>query len=174
MRKISARQLPVLLMLVYMVSYLTRINYGAVILEMEGATGFSKAQLSMALTFSAITYGAGQLLSGYLGDRMQPKRLILSGLVVTTLMNLMVPLFSHPGAMAALWAVNGLAQAFMWPPITRLMVSLLTDDEYKKASVTVSIGSSIGTILIYLLSPVLFPWRAGAAYSFFRQYAQSL
>ena len=55
MRKISSRQLPFLLMLVYMVSYLTRINYGAVILEMEGATGFSKAQLSTALTFSAIT-----------------------------------------------------------------------------------------------------------------------
>jgi len=163
MRKISSRQLPFLLMLVYMVSYLTRINYGAVILEMEGATGFSKAQLSTALTFSAITYGAGQLLSGYLGDRMQPKRLILSGLIITTLMNLLIPLFPYPGAMAAIWAVNGLAQAFMWPPITRLMLSLLSDDEYKKATVTVSIGSSVGTILIYLLSPVMISmtgWRS--------------
>ena len=163
MKKLTGKRLGYLLMFVYMVSYLTRINYGAVIIEMVADTGHSKALLSMALTFSFITYGAGQLLSGFLGDRMQPKALILIGLSVSACMNLSVTFFSNPWAMAAVWAVNGLAQAFMWPPITKLMVSLMTADEYKQATVTVAMGSSAGTILIYLLAPVLISvggWRS--------------
>ena len=46
-----------LFMLTYMISYITRINYGAVISEMERATAFSKSLLSMAVTGSFITYG---------------------------------------------------------------------------------------------------------------------
>lgn len=167
MKKIPGKRLGYLLMFVYMVSYLTRINYGAVIIEMVAETGYSKTLLSMALTFSAITYGAGQLISGFLGDRVQPKRLIILGLIVTTAMNLLITLFTHPWAMAAVWAVNGLAQAFMWPPITKLMVGLLTEDEYKKATVTVSMGSSAGTILIYLLAPVLISFAGWRSVFFF-------
>ena len=37
----------VLFALTYMVSYITRINYGAVISEMESATGLSRSLLSM-------------------------------------------------------------------------------------------------------------------------------
>lgn len=51
----------------YMVSYITRINYGAVISEMVKDTGFTKSALSVPLTLSCITYGAGQIVSGICG-----------------------------------------------------------------------------------------------------------
>lgn len=59
--------------LTYMVSYITRTNYGAIVSEMQTATGFSKSALSMAFTGSLITYGLGQLVSGFLGDKISPK-----------------------------------------------------------------------------------------------------
>ena len=43
----------------------------------------------------------------------------------------------------------------MWPPLVRLMTALLSDEDYKKATTTVVCGSSVGTILVYLVSPVL-------------------
>ena len=46
----------------YMVSYITRINYGAIISEMITDTGMSKSMLSLAITGSFITYGAGHHL----------------------------------------------------------------------------------------------------------------
>jgi sugar phosphate permease len=70
-----------------MVSYITRINYGAIIVEMESATGISKSMLSMALTGSFITYGTGQVISGIIGDRVSPKRLVSLGFLITVLMN---------------------------------------------------------------------------------------
>ena len=48
----------------YFVSYISRINYGAVILEIERSEDISKVAASMAVTGSFITYGFGQLISG--------------------------------------------------------------------------------------------------------------
>ena len=76
--------------LTYMVSYMTRINLGAVITEIVARTGMTKTMLSAAVTGSAITYGLGQLISGYIGDRVSPKRLVFLGLLVTAVMNLLI------------------------------------------------------------------------------------
>lgn len=143
-----------LFMFTYMVSYLTRINYGAVIVEMSDDMGIAASLLSLAVTGSFITYGTGQLISGYLGDRIQPKRLVFIGLLTTIGMNTIVPLCYDPWMMTALWCLNGFAQSFMWPPIVRLMAVLFREEDYKKATVVVSWGGSFGTIFVYLTSPV--------------------
>lgn len=153
--KKQVNKLIILFTLTYMVSYITRINYGTIILEMERATKISRSLLSMALTGSFITYGTGQVISGFLGDRFSPKNLVSCGLVITILMNLLIPVCRDPYTMLAVWCINGFAQSLMWPPLVRLMTALLSDDDYKKASVKVSWGSSFGTIFVYLLSPAL-------------------
>ena len=72
-RAVQARRLTVLFTVTYMVSYMTRINFGAIVAEMESATQISRSLLSMALTGSFATYGAGQIVSGVCGDRLSPK-----------------------------------------------------------------------------------------------------
>ncbi len=151
-----------LLSATYMVSYLTRINYGAVISEMVTDTGFSKSLLSMALTGSFITYGIGQIISGILGDKIPPKKLITLGFCITLAMNILIPICNNPYQMTAVWCVNGFAQAFMWPPIVKLMTYYLSETDYKESTAKVSWGSSIGTIIIYLVSPIIIAisnWR---------------
>lgn len=139
----------------YMVSYITRINYGAIILEIEQATQISKTLLSITVTGSAITYGTGQIISGICGDKISPKKLISYGLLLSVCMNALIPFCQNHYQMVAVWCVNGFAQAFMWPPMVRLMSTLFTMETYKKESVKVSWGSSAGTILVYLISPLL-------------------
>ena len=145
-----------------MVSYLTRINFGAVVSEMEQSTGIPKNLLSLSLTGSFITYGIGQVFSGFTADRISPKKLITIGLGTTAVMNLLLPLCKGPYAMLCVWCVNGFAQSMMWPPIVKMMSQLFSDGEYKKAAVIVSGGSSVGTIVVYLLAPAvisLLNWR---------------
>lgn len=147
----------------YMVSYLTRINFGAVILEMATDMNIAKSLLSLSITGSFITYGSGQIVSGICGDKFAPKKLVLYGLLVTTLMNLFIPLCNNAYVMLVVWCINGFAQAFMWPPMTRLMATLLEPTDYNKGIVTVNWGASLGTIIIYLIAPVLISlsgWRA--------------
>lgn len=147
----------------YFMSYITRINFGAVISEMETATGFSKELLSLSVTGSFITYGVGQLISGFLGDRISPKKLVLYGFIITVLMNTAIPFCPSPYVMAAVWCVNGFAQSLMWPPIVKLMTVLFTEEEYKKVCQKVILGSSFATVAIYLISPLIIAisgWKA--------------
>lgn len=148
---------------IYMVSYITRINYGAVIVDMVNETGFSKSLLSMAVTGSFVTYGAGQIISGICGDKFRPKALILYGLILSVLMNLLIPICKSPWQMTVVWCINGFAQAFMWPPLVKIMTAIFTTEDYNYSCVKVSWGASFGTIVIYLIAPLLityFSWKS--------------
>lgn len=154
--------LSLLFAVTYMISYITRINYGAIISAMEETTAFTRSELSLAVTGSFVTYGVGQIISGIVGDKVSPKKLISYGLAVSVIMNLLIPICKNPYQMLAVWCVNGFAQSFMWPPMVRLMSTLLSERDYKEVSNRVSWGSSVGTIVVYLTSPLiisLFDWR---------------
>lgn len=153
--KREVNQLSLLFAITYMISYMTRTNFGAIVSEISESTGFTKSMLALPLTGSFITYGIGQLLSGALGDKISPKRLVSIGLGVTVCMNALIPLCGSTWTMLAVWSVNGFAQALLWPPMTRMMATFLSADAYKSTVTTVNCGGSIGTILIYLTAPAV-------------------
>ena len=153
---IGGKKLAWALTLIYFSSYVTRINLAAVISEVVTATGFARTELAVALTCLSATYGVGQVVNGMLGDHVKPQNLILTGLIIATVINFSFPfLASSPLLMAILWGVNGFAQAMMWPPIVKILVANMDDNMYSYAVVRVSWGSSIATIAVYLVAPLI-------------------
>ncbi|MDD4681089.1 MAG: MFS transporter [Clostridia bacterium] len=144
-----------LLASVYFVSYITRLNYNTIIIEIIDVLNLSKAAASLPLTGMAISYGAGQLISGYAGDKIQPKRIVGIGLAVTILMNILIPFSRSSLQMTVIWSINGMAQAFIWPPIVKLMNELFDNESYNKACVAVTSSGHLGHILVYIAAPVL-------------------
>lgn len=141
--------------IVYFISYLTRKNYDAALVEIYTSLNISKTLAGLASTGAVMTYGAGQLLSGVLGDRFKAKYIIVTGLLITAVCNFTIPIVSYNiYLMIAVWCVNGLAQAMMWPPIVRIMSDLLDNKNYKKAVLYVTIASSLSTITVYILVPL--------------------
>ncbi len=159
MTKLSEKKnvnfLVVLCSVVYFVSYISRVNLGTVLVEIISSGYAPKAVAALALTACSITYGAGQLVSGYLGDKFKPQNIIFIGFIITSLMNLCVGTVGNGEMLVVFWAINGFAQAFMWPPLVKILSNLLNDDDYKKACVKVSWGSSLGTVSVYLISPFI-------------------
>ena len=153
--KKSVNKYIILFMFTYLVSYLTRINFAAIIAKIEQAEGIPETILGLAVSGSSVFYGAGQLVSGYLGDKIQPKKLIGCGFILTTAINCLIPVAPSPYVMVVLWCFNGLIQAFMWPPLVRLMGSIFDSRDYSRACVFVSWGSSFGTIIMYLIAPAI-------------------
>ncbi|NLY96856.1 MAG: MFS transporter [Clostridiaceae bacterium] len=149
--------------LVYFSSYMTRINYGAAVAEIILSLGITKAMASMAVTGSFITYGAGQIFSGVVGDHIKPKTMIFFGLLVTSLCNAVMSTLSNVYVMTVIWCINGFAQSMLWPPLTRIMSENLSADEYRKTCTAVSVSASAATISIYLIVPLcitLSGWRS--------------
>ena len=155
-KAIGGKKLAWALTMIYFSSYVTRINLAAVISEVVTATGFARTELAVALTCLSATYGVGQIVNGMLGDHVKPQNLILTGLIIATVINFSFPfLASSPLLMAILWGVNGFAQAMMWPPIVKILVANMDDNMYSYAVVRVSWGSSIATIAVYLVAPLI-------------------
>ncbi len=160
--KSKALRLSLLCAAVYFCSYMSRYDYAVVMVEIIKSEGFTPVAASAALTGLFITYGVGQLISGYLGDRLPPHLLIFGGMLVCAAMNALIPLCPTAGWMTAVWSVNGLAQAMMWPPLVKVMTLHLHEQDYKRAVVWVSWGGSIATIIVYLAAPALIAaggWR---------------
>ncbi len=158
----NSKSLALLFTITYVASYITRINFGAVISAIEADTDITRTMLSTVVTGCFITYGIGQIVSGVCGDLFPPKKLVSFGLLVSVVMNICMIFSSNQYIMLVLWCINGFAQAFMWPPIVKIMVEIFSENFYKKMAVRISWASSYGTIIIYFIAPLIITvssWR---------------
>lgn len=159
----TATRLSFICALAYFASYLTRINFAAVMVELIENAGVLKTSASLVTTILFITYGAGQLISGWLGDRVSPVFLVHVGLLTSIATNIFMPfVVPHTLPMTIIWGINGIAQAFLWPPIVRILSTALAPSDYNRTVPYIGIASSSATIFIYLFSPLiidLLNWR---------------
>ena len=149
------RRLTALCTAAYFTSYLSRLNLAVVMVELIRCGFAPRETAALALTLCAMTYGAGQLLSGWLGERIRPQNIILLGFFITSAVNLSVAALPTATLLAPLWALNGFAQACMWPPIVAILSHHMSGAAYSRACVWVNWGSAFGTVFLYLFAPVL-------------------
>lgn len=138
---------------IYFTCYLNRYNYGAAISEIIRDTGSTKSVVSLAVTLCFISYGMGQLLSGFLGDRLSPRFMVFGGLGISSLCNCFIALFPRIEVMTFIWLFNGFAQSMIWPPLVRIMSEYMNTVQYKRAAAFVTVASNCSTIVIYLMVP---------------------
>jgi len=106
--------------------YLGRKGFSVVKSTLRHSLGVSESALGLIDTFYLAAYAGGLFFSGYVGDRIGARRLIVWGLGISALC------CAAFGAMnAALWFgvaffVNGLAQSTGWPGTTRAMAEWTT------------------------------------------------
>lgn len=147
---------------VYFVSYFSRKDFAAVMAGMLEANVIEKGTAGLVGTGLFVCYGVGQLLSGYLGDKIKPRNLIILGLSMTAVANLIMPLIKTSPLMIPTWAFNGFAQAMLWPPIVRILSDNLDHESFIKANLLVTSAAHVATILLYLYVPVcleFFSWK---------------
>ena len=148
--------------IVYFTSYLTRLNYNASISEIIASNTLTRETAGMVSTGGFITYGIGQLLCGYLGDKISPIKLIALGLILTAISNMVIPFLTVSGLFILVWCANGFFQSMLWPPLVRIMAESLPADNYNKAIVQISFSSLLGTVVVYFLASAcitLYSWK---------------
>lgn len=163
-KKITA--LFLLCFLVYFTTYLGRLNYSASLAEMIKTEGFGKGQAGMIGTLFFFAYGAGQLISGFLGDRLPCKWLVFMGLSVSGVLNFLMGLLRSPGVMAGIWCINGLMQAFIWSPLIRILYDYLKTETRLKLCLYMNFSVPLGTVAAYFLTAALIT-AVGWRYAFF-------
>ena len=147
----------------YFGSYIMRINFAVMMVRICSDMSVTKTDLAIVVTALTISYGVGQVVSGFVGDKIKPQYLLTAGLALAIVCNVAMFFCTSIPVMTVVWAINGLAHAMLWPPIVRLISTFIPSEEYSYASVRVSWGSSIATIVLYLVCPLLLSfmnWRS--------------
>ncbi len=154
--KTSGGAIVALCSLVYFVSYFARKDFAAVMAGMISDSIIDKSMGGFIGMGLFIAYGVGQLVSGYLGDRIKPTSLLIFGLATTLVCNLLMPVVSDVAIwlMIPVWTVNGFAQAMLWPPIVRILADNLDHEKFVTANLFVTTAAHISTILLYLYVPL--------------------
>jgi len=155
MEKRQAGKLTALCALVYFSSYITRLDYAAVLVEIVQDLQIAKTTAGIAVTGSFITYGLGMVIFGVIGDQINPRTLITVGLTGTTLINLMMGVLPNIDIMVGVWCFNGFFQSMLWPPVTRTLTENLGETAARDAIATVIQAAQVATLSIYVLSPLL-------------------
>ncbi len=148
------RFLCLLCCMAYFMSYLTRLNYAACMVELQQVLGTGKSIAGLPVTMCFLSYGAGQLVCGFLGDKLSPRGMIFAGLAGSASCNLLVAACPRMEVIIPVWCVNGFFQSMLWPPMVRIMAEMLSDKWYRQSCVLVSMASALATIAIYVLAPV--------------------
>ena len=152
--KYSKNAIIALCSLVYFVSYFARKDFAAVQVEMIGSGAVSSVTAGLIGTALFICYGAGQLVSGYLGDKIKPQYLLMAGLSATAFANFTMTFVTDSAWMIPVWGLNGFAQAMLWPPIVKILSNHLDHDRFVTANLIVTTAAHVATILLYLYVPI--------------------
>lgn len=147
----------------YFSTYIGRLNFTASLAAISAAAGFSQSELGLVSSGFFVGYGIFQLVWGFAGDRLDPVRMVFSGVLCSGLLNLSMACASSPVLMAVIWTLNGAAQSAVWSPLLRLTVERLPGVEAMRASVRYSTTVPFGTLAAYGLAALCSAmgcWRA--------------
>ena len=145
-------------MIGYTLFYFMRKNFSFAMPGLEHDCGISKSQLGNFLLAGGIVYGLSKFLNGFIGDRVNSRRMLCFGLAVCTLINAafgFVPCFAE--GTAAVWAfgsllvLNQFFQGTGFPPCARLIAFWVPPHELATKMSVWNTSHSIGGGLVALV-----------------------
>ena len=141
--------------MVYFSSYVMRYSYTVSMANIVSVTSLTETQAGVIGAALFFSYGAGQIVSGILGDRLKPNLIILTGIIVGAACNFIFPLYHSVAFYAVVWAVNGFAQAMLWPPLVRIFSDRLSPEKCTGGIVAVAVTANAATVALYLIIPLI-------------------
>ena len=140
------------LWLVYAASYFIRTCYAASIASIVGEGIYDKGEVGLIGTAFFICYGVGQLISGLIGDKVNPFAMIIFGSMAGAISCFSMAFADNLALLLIIWALNGFFQSMLWSPILRIFSQTIDKSLQKKAILNISLSLPIGTICAYLIS----------------------
>ena len=150
----------------YWSTYIGRLNYSAAMAQMTADSVLTKAQGGQIATVFFACYGVGQLLSGFVADRVSPFWMVGAGVALSAGANWGMSLPVGTMGLSLFWGCNGIAQSMVWAPIVRIFSQILPENMRLRASVHINSTVPLGSLAAYLLSALLL--RSGNWQGLFR------
>lgn len=151
--------------ILYCFAYCGRQNLSYIMPTMMRETGWTALQLGILTSVQFWTYAFGQLVNGRLGEIVGVNKLIMIGMVLSSVMNLLIGFQTSLFIIIVLWAVNGCVQSMLWSPGMALLANWWPSSKRGFAVGFANAFSGLGSVItafVVSFSYVVFPeigWR---------------
>lgn len=147
----------------YMMSYISRLPFSALINSMDADGVLAKNLAGTVSTAYMLCYGSGQLIFGRLSSKMSPAIFMGVGLICAGLANIGMALSSSYVFFIVFWSLCGIFNSMLWPSLTRAFAEWLPEKERYNAGVNVSptipLGSAASLLVCSALLKYVENWR---------------
>ena len=138
--------------LAYVSIYVARLNLSMAAPSLKELSVLTTAQIGLLGSLFSVIYACGRLLSGVIGDRTPPWKMISLGLILCGISNLCIGLFPPFYLFLLLWGVNAFAQSMLWGAILRILSAVYPDDVAKRRASQMGTAVASGNLLAILLN----------------------
>lgn len=132
----------------YLSAYLCRVNFSSAMDALSLQEGLSPEKLGIVGAVFYGVYACGQLVNGYIGDRVRPDRFIILALLGTTLCNVLMSVAQSLPMMLVCWGLNGVFQSMFWSTIIRVLAQNIPAQQRG----AISSGISLAMPAAYIVS----------------------
>lgn len=145
----------------YALFYFVRKNLSIAMPAMQTDLGITKTELGLFLTLHGLIYGVSKFANGFIGDRVNARYFMVSGLVLSALCNIVFGFSSAVLVFGIVWMLNGWFQGMGFPPCARLMTHWIPPKELATKMSVWNTSHSIGAglVVIFCGYVVTMGWR---------------
>lgn len=143
--------------LAYSSIYIARLNFSIASPMLTTMGIVNKAQIGLIGSVFSIIYAMGKLPSGYLGDRVSAKVMIVGGLAITSLSNIFIGFMPVYWAILIFWGINGLGQSIIWGPMLRSVTNRVEPEQLARNSYLLVSSVAFGSVMGLLISSLIMP-----------------
>lgn len=136
----------------YFASYLGRYNYSGIMADLISTDVLTEATGGLIATGYFVSYGFGQILNGYLADKVKSENMICLGLFASAVCNFFMTMGESYQWFLAIWFFNGFFQSMIWSPIVSIFVNLLPEEKRANSFVNIASSMAFGTLTAYFLT----------------------
>lgn len=147
----------------YLFAYLIRVNLSIALPDITEYLGYTDTSAVGNIPGAFFwTYALGQLISGWLGDRISPKYMIATGLSASIVINIIFAFSTSLTVMIFLWALNGVFQSMLWAPVMKTIVLNFEGERLRKMTFAMSFTLVFGYSISWSASTIIktfLDWR---------------
>ena len=133
--------------LAYSVIYIARLNFSVISEELNKSGALSMLQIGSIGSVFFFVYAFSKLFSSRFGDRISPRKMIITGLALTGLSNIFISVSPVFMMMAVMWGINALGQSLIWGPMLSYLSLFYSGEKLKSRNTMLVSSVSAGSIL---------------------------
>ncbi len=143
----------------YALVYMTKNCFSSAMASIIAEGVFTKTQVGLITSLFYLVYAPFQIVGGFVADKHSPEMMIKIGLIGGGISNLIIFFNQNYYVILVSWIFNGIIQFALWPSVFKIISSQLVRSDRGNNVFLISLSSSGGLIVAFLIAAIIPKWQ---------------